>query len=97
MKKISKDFDLNHWLAVYKRVQELGEPVRNHHKLKDPVKLPEETLQFLKTEIKEMTDNMRIYMDRTGMRMPSPRWIFDINDTRTWKSHEDFIYQDRCA
>lgn len=95
MKNMPKEFDLKHWRAVYNRVQSLGAYLKQCRD--DKVEMKEGEKEHIEGEIKTMVDNLNIYMDRSGVKMPPPLWIYDNKDPKTHRSSDEFIYHDRCA
>lgn len=94
MDELPKDFDINHWRAVYDRAHELGGHLKKCRD--DHVKIKQSDQDYIESEIKTLIENITLYMDRNGVRMPSPLWIFNVKDERTWKSSPKFIYGERC-
>lgn len=94
MENLPKEFDINHWRAVYDRVHELGGHLKKCRD--DNIKLKQGEQDHIESEIKTMIENITLYMDKCGVKIPSPLWIYIIKDERTWKSSPKFIYGDRC-
>jgi hypothetical protein len=94
MKNLPKGFDINHWRCIYNKIHEMG---RHLKKCKDyQIVMKEGEEEFIESEIKTLMVNLSLYMDKYEIKMPTPKWIFNHRDTRTWPSSKDFIYQDHC-
>jgi hypothetical protein len=93
MKNLPKEFSLKHWRRIYDKIHKMGAHLQKC--LKDKT-LSEGEEEYLISEIKIMSDNLSLYMDRSGLHMPAPLWFYRREDQRTWISSESFIYQDRC-
>ena len=95
-------FNITDWYNIYKKVNYFGAKLRDSKRNYDcstkswiPCKslLSEEEQVELEKKIKNLIIKNNNYLDACGLRKKEPKWVFSIDDPRTWPSHDSFIYK----
>ena len=89
-------FNINIWNEYRKKVSKIGEVIKkNIHDFHDTgsCDLTKPEIEQLLKEADDICKESTFYMDRHGIAEQKPLWIYNIKDTRTWFSHEDFAYK----
>ncbi len=89
-------FEVNVWRNIYNKVQLLGKYLIDSRPDKDgnppAFKISLEERFEVEEQIKRLTSQSNNYLNRCGMRMPSPKWHYSIKDETTWASSDKFEY-----
>jgi len=88
--KVTKGFDFKVWRETYDRVRELGNYLKMCHENQIMMGLAER--ESVENEINELLKGSMNYMDSVGMKMPKPKWVYDVKDEETWASSDKFEY-----
>lgn len=83
------------WLAFYKKAHAIKNPVKYLHDQDKKKRLPlsDGVFEAFIQDINRLLCKCSFYLDQNNVKMTRPKWIYDINDTKTWKSSIDFKYK----
>lgn len=87
-------FQIKEWLSIYNRVHALGRYINETDPSKEDrpkeKRLPDDEWNALHKDMKKLINLSRTYLNRNGMRLPPPLWVYDPDDETTWVSSEKF-------
>lgn len=94
------EFSMKEWRRMYDKVNALGRTLRDSRPtytdddeyIPPKIKLTLESQNMLESQIAHTIQRSDKYLDKCGMKMPKPLWIYDRKDEKTWLSHESFKY-----
>ena len=95
------DLSIKVWKRMYDLVQELGQTLHDsrptYTELGDyiapKITLPREHQAMLEDEIHSTMQRCNSYLDRCGMRIPKPLWVYDRKNPETHASAQEFKYR----
>lgn len=88
--RVTKGFSFTKWRETYDRIYELGTYLKVCSENHILIGIAEK--ESIENEIKELTKASMAYMDSVGMKMPRPKWVYDVKDEATWISSDKFEY-----
>jgi hypothetical protein len=95
------DFNVKHWLEIYKSVKLYGRILKHcRHSFDKKLELwfdplspfPEDYQKVIEKSLEDLLMKNSLYLDACGLIPKEPKWVFNIDETKTWASHRDFIY-----
>lgn len=86
------DFDIKVWLEMREEANKIGEELNTYRDEKGKIQLPKEELDMRIEKITEILKSCSAYMNRCRLKMPRPKWKYNIKNEATHVSSEHFAY-----
>ena len=95
-------FKVKEWRKIYDEVHRIGEQLKRGRRSWDRENkcwiasiepMDEEEQRVCEKWIKQLLYKNKLYLDSCGMIPNKPLWKYNPDDTKTWPSHKDFIYE----